>query len=87
MPDRQGLHNAHFFYILNKLHVKLCEAVLSAQLPDFKADANGYCHMYFHTTGIDTLMLLTFLTDDDIQDAVQQQWRNARVILCHWKLI
>jgi hypothetical protein len=70
-----------FFYMLTKLRVKLRKAVLSAQSPDFKARANGYCHTYFDVKGIDPLLLATFPTDDDIQDAAQQAMEECESLI------
>jgi hypothetical protein len=61
-----------FFYMLTKLRVKLREAILRNHSPDFKARANGYCHTYFDTKGVDRLLLSTFPTNDDIRDAAKQ---------------
>src|ERR1700683_4606645 len=70
-----------FFYMLTKLRVKLREAVLSTQSPDFKARANGYCHTYFDAKGIDPLLLATFPMDDDIQDAAQQAMEECESLV------
>jgi hypothetical protein len=70
-----------FFYMLTKLRVKLREAVLSAQSPDFKARANGYCHTYFDVKGIDPLLLATFPSNDDIQDAAKQAMEECESLV------
>jgi hypothetical protein len=70
-----------FFYMLTKLRVKLREAVLSAQSPDFKARANGYCHTYFDVKGIDPLLLAMFPTNEDIQDAALQAMEECESLL------
>ena len=70
-----------FFYMLTKLCVKLRKAVLSAQSPDFKACANGYCHTYFDVKGIDPLLLAMFPTNEDIQDAALQAMEECESLL------
>jgi hypothetical protein len=70
-----------FFYMMTKLRVKLREAVLRGQSADFKACANGYCHTYFDSKGIDPLLLSTFPTDDDIQDTAQQAMEECESLV------
>lgn len=58
---------------MTKLRVRLYEAVLGGNSLDFKARADGYNHTgYLETKGIDTQILATFPTDDDIQVAAEQ---------------
>ena len=70
-----------FFYMLTKLRVKLYEAVLRGNSSDFKARANGYNHTYLDTKGIDTQILATFPTNDDIQDAAQQAMEECESLV------
>ena len=67
--------------MLTKLCVKLRGAVLSAQSPDFKACANGYCHTYFDVKGIDPLLLAMFPINEDIQDAALQAMEECESLL------
>jgi len=70
-----------FYYMMTKLRVKLREAVLRGQSSDLKARATGYCHTYFDIKGINPLLLSTFPTDDDIQEAAQQAMEECESLL------
>ncbi|KAF7972553.1 hypothetical protein HWV62_17764 [Athelia sp. TMB] len=70
-----------FFYMLTKLRIKLREAVLSAHSPNFKARANGYCHTYLDTTGINTSKLAAFPSNGVFQAAAERAMEQCESVI------
>ena len=69
------------FYMFTKLRVKLHEAVLRSHSADYKARANGYCHTYVDTQGIDLRELARFPTDAEIQDTAKDAMDKCESLL------
>jgi hypothetical protein len=61
--------------------VKVREAVRRGQSSDPKARANGYCHKYFDTHGINLLALATFPSDDAIAHAASEAAQEAESLI------
>ena len=70
-----------FYYMYPKLGIKLREAVLRGQSSDPKARANGYCHKYFNTCGLDLLALATFPSDDKIRCMADEAEQEAESLV------
>ena len=71
----------NFFYMYPKLAIKLCEAVLRGRSSDPKARANGYCHKYFDTHGLNLLALATFPSDDEIRCMADEAAQEAESLV------
>ena len=70
-----------FYYMYPKLGIKLREAVLRGRSSDPKARANGYCHKYFDTRGLDLLALATFPSDDEIRCMADEAAQEAESLV------
>ncbi|KAF8218504.1 hypothetical protein L208DRAFT_1490856, partial [Tricholoma matsutake] len=64
-------------YMIPKLHIKICEAILCAQGSDPKACAAGYNHTYVDNTGVDIPTLSVYPSNQDIQDVAEQAAQEA----------
>ena len=69
-----------FLYMMTKLRIKLCKAILCSHTLDFKARAGGYCHTYTSNKGIDLNTLSQFPTDDEIQEAAKESMEECESI-------
>ena len=71
-------------YMIPKLRVKIREAVFRAQGSDPKGHAAGYNHTYFDNTGINTVNLATYPSDEDVKviaDAAAQEADSLLALL------
>lgn len=71
-------------YMIPKLRIKIREAVFRAQGSDPKACAAGYNHTYFDNTGLNSLSLGTYPSDQDIKliaDAAAQETDSILALL------
>ena len=57
--------------------VLICMAINSKHTGDSKARTSGYTHTYFDSEDIDLAALLTFATDNGIEELVKQAWEEA----------
>lgn len=71
-------------YMIPKLRIKIREAVFRVQGSDPKACAAGYNHTYFDNTGLNSLSLGTYPSDQDIKliaDAAAQETDSILTLL------
>ena len=66
-----------FLYMVPKLSIRLREHALLGHFSDGKERAHGYNHTYSDFRGVDLVNLSTYPTDLDINDALQESYRQA----------
>ncbi|KAI0324088.1 hypothetical protein GY45DRAFT_1228539, partial [Cubamyces sp. BRFM 1775] len=68
-----------FIYMIPRLHVLLCSIIRFAS--DLKVHTSGYAYSYFNTDSINLASLVTFPSDDKIQQAACDVWQEAKSLL------
>ncbi|KAK7684416.1 hypothetical protein QCA50_012363 [Cerrena zonata] len=70
-----------FYYMAQKLHVKIRETTTLAQSADPRTRATGYNHTYFDTRDMDLSMLSTFPSDEDLPSITMAAMEEAESII------
>ncbi|KAF7424768.1 hypothetical protein PC9H_010079 [Pleurotus ostreatus] len=70
-----------FLHMIPKLGVKMREAVFTAKVTGANKTANGYCHTYFDSSGIDLLNLTIMPSNHDIEAAAREAAFEADTLI------